>query len=730
MKYRVLLASALLMAGCGYNEIPLSAPVSEPPVPPGGEAPLYAGLGRADITPPPGPGLYAYGPEGREARGYRNRLYAKALVLEDAEGERIALVVADLGVISVALHRSAADRIVESTGIGADRLVLAATHTHAGPGSFMGVKQFDDHGTSVAGFDTAMVGFLADRIGNAVRQAVDSLRPARVGFAMVPVWGFTRNRSLGAFQQNPDSLKVYEPPPGLNLDESQRAVDPTWTMLRVDLFDADQARFVPAGALSIFAIHGNAIPSVNDLYDADIHAVIQRRLETHVDSLNNRTRRFAPGAVHLVANGAEGDVAPTFPEASRCPPPKLRLGRRPGGPHTPPPAEEWRPVPADRAAACMEAATTYVDSAGPALAERAVAIFDSLDGRLSGDVRIARAFRTVPFRGPGAPPDLCDAPRVGTVMLVGSDGSTTRYYGWRLFGVIPMGFDHRGSSVEPEPRGCHAQKRVALGSLQGLVLGEHGLPEVAQLMVVRVGGLALAVVPAEVTVSVGVMIKKTILREGRAAGFTVDSVAVISLANGDLRYIVTPDEYAVQDYEGASTLYGPQSAMVLATQFGELAAMMGAGGQTAEAADVGEVIAYAGKLRGVMSGRDTGPAPERIERRFVSLECAGDTAVASWIDVYPGRLVPADGPVLRVERETSRGWEPFLWDDHSSLEVRALEPKGGRGYLWEARWLPGEALPGTYRIVLEARDGLSALRGEPFHSCVSDLAGSSGDARR
>jgi neutral ceramidase len=226
------------------------------------------------------------------------------------------------------------------------------------------------------------------------------------------------------------------------------------------------------------------------------------------------------------------------------------------------------------------------------------------------------------------------------------------------------------------------------------------------------------------------MIKKTILREGRAAGFTVDSVAVISLANGDLRYIVTPDEYAVQDYEGASTLYGPQSAMVLATQFGELAAMMGAGGQTAEAADVGEVIAYAGKLRGVMSGRDTGPAPERIERRFVSLECAGDTAVASWIDVYPGRLVPADGPVLRVERETSRGWEPFLWDDHSSLEVRALEPKGGRGYLWEARWLPGEALPGTYRIVLEARDGLSALRGEPFHSCVSDLAGSSGDARR
>jgi neutral ceramidase len=593
----------------------------------------------------------------------------------------------------------------------------------------MGVKQFDDHGTSIAGFDTAMAGFLAERIGNAVRQAVDSLRPARIGYAMVPVWGYTRNRSLGAFRNNPDSLKVYEPPPDLDLDESQRAVDPTWTMLRVDLFDAGAARFVPAGALSIFAIHGNAIPSVNDLYDADIHAAMQRRLETHVDSLNNRTPSFAPRAVHLVANGAEGDVAPTFPEAGRCPPPKLRLGRRPGGPHTPPPAEEWRPVSADLVAACMDTSTAYVDSAGPALGERAVAIFDSLAGRLSGDVRIARAFRTVPLRGASAPPDLCEAPRVGTVTLVGSDGSTTRYYGWRLFGLIPMGFEHEGSSVETKPRGCHAEKRIALGSLQGLVVGEHGLPEVAQLMVVRVGGLALAVAPAEVTVSAGVMIKQTVLREAQAAGVPVDSVAVISLANGDLRYIVTPDEYAVQDYEGASTLYGPQSATVLTREFGDLTVLLGAGGRAAAAADVGEVIAYAGKLREVMPGREAGPAPEEIERRFISLECAGDTAAVTWIDTYPGRLVPADGPLLRIERETSRGWESHLWDDHSSLDIRALEPKGGRGYLWETRWLAEEYVPGTYRIVLEARSGLAALRSEPFDSCPGRPSVSGGTRR-
>src|SRR3989454_7297370 len=122
----VALAVSLVAAGCSaYSEEPLPSPTSSRPVPASG---LRAGLGGADIPPPPGVGLAGNGPEGRRAAGYRVHLYARALLLEDGTGERVALVVADLPQVTPNLHRLTALRIADSTGVGADRLVIAATH--------------------------------------------------------------------------------------------------------------------------------------------------------------------------------------------------------------------------------------------------------------------------------------------------------------------------------------------------------------------------------------------------------------------------------------------------------------------------------------------------------------------------------------------------------------------------------------------------------------------------
>src|ERR1043166_2114236 len=84
-------ALALAAAGC----IPFHAralPTAPSPAPTPTHEALRAGFGRADITPPPGVGLAGNGPEGRRATGYRLRLYARALVLEDGAGERVAIV--------------------------------------------------------------------------------------------------------------------------------------------------------------------------------------------------------------------------------------------------------------------------------------------------------------------------------------------------------------------------------------------------------------------------------------------------------------------------------------------------------------------------------------------------------------------------------------------------------------------------------------------------------------
>src|SRR2546429_1784967 len=116
-RMRAALAVSLVASGCGiaYHELQLPSPTSARPAPaalPG----LRAGFGRADITPPPGVGLAGNGPEGRRAAGYRVRLYARALLLEDPTGERVAFLVADLAQVTPNLQDRKSTRLNSSHG--------------------------------------------------------------------------------------------------------------------------------------------------------------------------------------------------------------------------------------------------------------------------------------------------------------------------------------------------------------------------------------------------------------------------------------------------------------------------------------------------------------------------------------------------------------------------------------------------------------------------------------
>src|SRR5881397_2196318 len=171
-------AVAAAVASCAPARLELPASLSPPPRPMLGTG-LRAGFARVDITPPPGVGLAGNGPEGAAARGYRLRLYARVLVLADGEGNRLALVVADFPLGSALLHRRVAALTARTDGIGVDRLVIAATHTHAGPGHYFEAAAYNDQGSSVVGFDPLMLDSLTARIARAVHAAVADLRAAQ-----------------------------------------------------------------------------------------------------------------------------------------------------------------------------------------------------------------------------------------------------------------------------------------------------------------------------------------------------------------------------------------------------------------------------------------------------------------------------------------------------------------------------------------------------------------------
>lgn len=708
--------------GCGGSGVVLlPAPTSPPPA--GASEGLRAGFARVDITPPPGFGLGGYGPDAQQAVGYRHRLYVRALVLEDRNGQRLALAVADLGHLSSLLHRRTAAQLqLRNTGIGADRLILSATHTHSGPGNVYEARQYNTQTTPLAGYDPNMATFLVSRLAQAIENAVADLEPAVAAWDTlhVNVTGLTRNRSLDAFVENDTLYHDFDP----DEDLAYAAVNKVWTMLRVDRCDDDWANCTPKGAYSIFAIHGTGYPQATDLADGDVHALAERGLERHLEKRNpSLARGFRSGAFHLFANGTEGDVSPDHDPGTRCEEDnRLEERRSPGGPRRPPAPEAFW-TPPRRLKACLERARLSTNRIGDGLTRAAVRLFDKMEGHLEPDLEITRAFATLSLKGLAGSAPLCPEPRIGAANLAGAEDGRPPIYKWKVLGFIPTGIEEGGRAIRKKPRGCHGAKKIPLGILQGLFIGNYfvglfGLPEYAQLSVVQIGPMLLAALPGEITTEAGARMRQAILDAGPSSA---KQAVVISLANGFLQYVTTAEEYAVQQYEGGSTIYGPNTAQAFTENLVRLAGSLRSQRPVVE---VEPILSDLGPTHAYLAPPDNGPPVEDIQRTVESTVCRDHELIATWIDAYPGRLIPADGQVLEIQRERSPGnWQRVAWDDDRSVEVRAKKKKK-KGYLWEVRWVPEKFSEGTfepdlesgrYRVVLTARDSLPEVPGEPVN---------------
>lgn len=718
--------AALLAAGCGWHQQPLPAPLSPEPVARTGG--LRAGFGRADVTPPPGAGLAGNGPEGLVSTGWRHRLHARALALEDARGERLALVVIDLPTTSTNLHRLAAERLQTEVGVGADRLIVSATHTHAGPGHFYAERQYNDNAARLPGYDPAVADLLVDGIVTAVRQAFRELAPARAAWGVQRVKGFNRNRSLRAYCRNPAAVRVDCPSDStagrprseaewaaaaaaMGLDTA--AVDDAWVLLRVDRDTGNGYR--PAGAYSVFAVHGTATPSVTTLLDGDLHAVVERRLERLIDAANGEPAGFTPRATHLFANGNEGDMSPNRDLATtQCPLPRLRPSPF-AGPRTAPAPWIWEAAHPDTVARCLGAARRFIDSVGTVMGDSAYAHFLRLGPGLRDDLTIARAFASVWLPGRAG---LCSRAVVGSSTAAGAADVPTRVAGWKVLGLVPIGFEQGGSARRDPPRGCQAEKRTLLGPLQPVVIsGEHGFAEVAQLTVARVGDQLLGAVPVEATVTVGRRFREAVLAGADSAGRLGLRAVVVGHANGFLQYITTRAEYAEQAYEGGSTLYGPGSAEGFAAELRALGAALAAAHPQSPPAVVGPITAYPGAPKSILPR--AGPRPPRDALGSSRATCTRDGWLRiEWFDDPPAWLRPGLGQVLAIEREQGGAWRPFAWDDQPDVVVEALGSAARGAHRWQATVArPTAGL--TLRLRLPARPGRPEHTSAGFTGCAA-----------
>ena len=148
---------------------------------------MRAGWARVEITPRESVPLAGYGHwSDRMSTHVRDALYARAMAFDDGATCAV-LVVFDALMVTEALHRQVTARLADT---GA-RVLVAATHTHSGPGGFgrglLIEKVCGRHRPGV-------LERLADAGADAARRALGSLAPARVGSTVGVLPGHNGNR--------------------------------------------------------------------------------------------------------------------------------------------------------------------------------------------------------------------------------------------------------------------------------------------------------------------------------------------------------------------------------------------------------------------------------------------------------------------------------------------------------------------------------------------------------
>ena len=148
----------------------------------GAAADWKAGAAKANITPPDFMWMAGYASRDHVAEEKLTDLWAKALVLEDPQGNRAALVTLDLVGIDRPLSQSICGKLQSKYGLQRDQIAINTSHTHTGPVVARNLrpmhylmlndeqqKQVDDYAT-----------LLEESITTAIGKAIDQLTPSLI----------------------------------------------------------------------------------------------------------------------------------------------------------------------------------------------------------------------------------------------------------------------------------------------------------------------------------------------------------------------------------------------------------------------------------------------------------------------------------------------------------------------------------------------------------------------
>jgi neutral ceramidase len=528
---------------------------------------LEIGAAKTEITVwEPGLGMMGWGMLENRCESVATPLHARAFVLRQGEtGVRLALVCVELCFVSLALRERVCEILRNEhpdLGLDLDNVMMMATHTHSGPGGF---THYPFYNVTIPGFAPTVLEGLASKIATAIVAADEDRVPAvarYAGGAFDPAVEVAFNRSVPAYNLNPDVEPVDPSQPHLALDRT----------LRLLRFDGTDGRSI--GSINWFAVHCTSVHSDNTSIHFDNKGYAAEILEGDLRDAGQPT-------VSVFAQGATGDVTPNFQRHRGRP---FVRGKYPDDDAS---ARYNGRLQAEQAHSVL-AQAAEVAPQSPRLAH-AHAFFDRADvevdpkfvggktGLRTSPAEIGMAMFFGTEEGPGLPRRLKFLQEwfargrrfLGrTTANAERDRSQVEKIPWvesgsrRILGVERL-------RRIPLPWNLHAALRLVRQLDRDEPDAKPWTPNILPAQLFMIGDLVIAAVPGEFTTVAGRR-----LRESIRAALGAREVVLAGYANAYAGYVTTPEEYALQDYEGASTHFGKWTLPAWQTVFDRLVRRM------------------------------------------------------------------------------------------------------------------------------------------------------------
>ncbi|KAI1369790.1 Neutral/alkaline nonlysosomal ceramidase [Xylaria arbuscula] len=509
------------------------------------------GVGKADIT---GPSVEinfgGYADLNQVGTGLRQRIFSRAFIVGDVNNpaDRFAYLVLDLATGDTALRNGILDGVAalgdEYSVYGQSNIAVTGTHSHSGPGAWWNylLPQITSFGFDRQGYQAVVDGAVLS-----IKRAHESLTEGYVDFGAVNISDSNINRSLYAYMNNPE----------VERSRYSDSVDKEMTVLRFQR--ASDSKNM--GILTWFPVHGTSVYQNNTHVTGDNKGVAELMFEKAMEGDDSAADGF-------VAAFSQANVGDTTPNT---------LGA-------------WCDDGSGQMcsyenATCADGKSQSCHGRGP--------FFEKLDLGISSAYEIGKR----QYDGARSVYDSLDS--TGTA-VVGStvksfhffqdmqywnfqleDGSQVQTCPSALGYSFAAGttdgpglFDFtQGDSGEPsaspvwevvkallrEPsaaqKACQQPKPVLL-DVGELSAPYAWSPNIVDIQMFRVGQFVIIVSPSEATTMAGRRWRAAIGAAAEDITEAAPKVVIGGPANSYSHYVTTQEEYAIQRYEGASTLFG------------------------------------------------------------------------------------------------------------------------------------------------------------------------------